>query len=269
MFARNYTKARNIIPRQGRIIRLFSTPPVCLAALSVMLIASPASHAVGVEVTRLDSPLNHYLSSVEEFKIAQDGSRVVFTGDFDTDGKKDLYVTDVDGTSPPRKLSSEDNSPAGNSQLVLSPDNLWVVYKAVNKAVYSVPLDGSSEPAIVGEAESGSIHVSSDSQWVVTTHTAPSTSYGLFSAPMDGSGAPIRLNATLPSNGAIRDVFISPDSQYVVYQFRAGVLSGPFELYSAIISGSAPSRKLDDGLMINNLGVETRILPDSRRVVYR
>jgi dipeptidyl aminopeptidase/acylaminoacyl peptidase len=88
----------------------------------------------------------------------------------------------------------------------------------------------------------------------------------LYSSPIAGTGATVRLNRDLPPDGFVFDFQITPNSQRVLYvadqdSFRV------FELYSVGVSGGTPV-KLNDEFNINGDVFDFAISPNSQRVVY-
>ena len=66
----------------------------------------------------------------------------------------------------------------------------------------------------------------------------------LFSVPITGGGAPVRVNAPLPTNGQISlDFEISPDSSTVVYRGEQNDVNIS-EIFSVPITGGPPIRLL-------------------------
>jgi Tol biopolymer transport system component len=88
----------------------------------------------------------------------------------------------------------------------------------------------------------------------------------LFSAPTDGSAAPV---AFIPPgvNNRVEKFAISPDGSRVVYLFEDSPVSDQLDLYSAPIEGGAPV-KLNGPLAAGASVEEFAISPDGSRVVY-
>src|SRR5262245_9760432 len=92
----------------------------------------------------------------DAFAISADSSRVVYLADQDNDRVNELYSAPLDGSSSALKL----NAPlTGGGEVLrdfaLSPDGSRVVYRADQDTdgavqLYSVPLDGSQAPVVLG-----------------------------------------------------------------------------------------------------------------------
>lgn len=122
-----------------------------------------------------------------------------------------------------------------------------------------------------GAATAHSLKISPNSLYAVyTADAATDSALELWSAPVDGSAAPVRLSGLLPAGESVTAFEITPDSQRVVYvaeQDTADVR----ELYSTPITASVPL-KLNGPLVAGGdvgggAGAIT-ISPDSSRVVY-
>lgn len=90
----------------------------------------------------------------------------------------------------------------------------------------------------------------------------------LYSAPLDGSRPPLRLNQiTQYGDFAYRPQF-SPDGSQAFYLYYANG-AGQAELYTAPVDGSAPPRRLNAPLPSGSYGVGLySVSPDGSRVVY-
>src|SRR5690606_3487818 len=90
--------------------------------------------------------------NVADFHLSLDSSRVVYLADQDRDEVFELYSTPLDGSGSPVKLNRP--LPSGRevfSDFQISADSSRVVYRTDRgtsgaEQVYSVPLDGSSDP---------------------------------------------------------------------------------------------------------------------------
>ena len=156
-----------------------------------------------------------------------------------------------------------------------TPDGRWVVIHRA-EGLFCVPTDGSAPERQVHPSSPASIHhvwwLTPDSQRVLYI-TEGSTNQGagkghLYSAALDGSSAPVALNASAYPAG-IGDVAISPDSHSVVY-CRVDVMRG-LGLYRARIDEAESSVPLHDPVPF---GVDVRMFTsaplftaDSSRVV--
>ena len=161
--------------------------------------------AESVKVSALPDDGGH----IAGFAVSPDNAHVVYNADQDTQDVRELYSAPLDGSAAPIKLSGEMVEGGGldqyNDGFLFSPDGGRVVYRA------------DQDTDEVNE---------------------------LYSVPVDGSAAAVKLNAELPDGGGTGSYAISPDSQYVVYtanQDSADV----FELYRVPLDGGAEPVKLD------------------------
>ncbi len=149
--------------------------------------------------------------------------------------------------------------------------------------LYSAPIGGGASPVKLNSPLSGGqdvgpvgaeiikfvpFQISPDSGRVVYfADLDVDDGFDLFSAPIDGSAAPVELASLLFFGSAIShgEFRISPDSSRVVHHVPAGL-----ELYSVPIDGSASGVRLNAPLVAGgNVGAgQFRISPDSSRVVY-
>ena len=146
------------------------------AWLVAMLVPSLASAQL-LENIKLNGPLVPG-GRTTRFQISPDSVRVVYSGDQDTDNVNELYSVLADGSSVPVKL----NGPlvlGGNvaTTFQISPDSSYVVYRADQDT------NGVQE---------------------------------LYSAPIDGSSVPVKLNGSLVLGGDVSTFRISPESARVV-----------------------------------------------------
>jgi Tol biopolymer transport system component len=150
-----------------------------------------------------------------------------------------------------------------------------VVFRAVANGgtvaeLFSVSIAGGT-PIRINEAMFswvGNYLTSPDSSTVLYTDDARSSSGGwdLFSAPIDGSGVPVRLNGNLVTNGAVRDFELSLDGSNVVYMADQEAASRN-ELYSVPVAGGTVI-KLNPQLPLGGRIYSATITPDSSTVVY-
>lgn len=92
--------------------------------------------------------------------------------------------------------------------------------------------------------------------------------FELFSAPTDGSAAPVRLNATLTQHGDVSDRFaLSPDGLHVAF-LADGHTNTVDELYCAPVDGSAPAARVSTHAAVEFVTV-FRFTPDSTRLVFQ
>jgi len=208
---------------------------------------------------------------------------VVYTTDADVADRRELYVVAVDGGSSPLKL----NPPLASGQfvkrfLVGAGDRVafTIGSSGTNDMPWSAPLDGSTParelaPARPAGRTISSLWISPDGGHVLylANHDSPTT-VELYSVPIDGSQAPVRLNSPLVAGGNVgvptqldRGIKISPNSSRVVFVADQDV-DELRELYTAPLDGSAPSVELVSLSGASDVS-DFQITPDSRHVLYR
>ena len=216
--------------------------------------------------------------------ISPDSSRVVYIADQDTDDVYELYSVPIGGQASGIKLNEAMGLNEYVADFQISPDSNWVVYRAVRVTplinvaeLFSVPIVGPvtevkklNGTLVAGGNVSSSFEISSDSARVVYLADQEKDNVTeLFSVPIGGLAAGIKLNKTLVANGNLNGFRISPDSNWVVYgadQEKDDVT----ELFSVPIGGPLSAGiKLNKTLMLNGSVEGGLISPDSNRVVYR
>ena len=230
--------------------------------------------------------------------ISPDGSTVVYWSGQRFENIGQLYSVPIDRSTPPVRLT---NIPENIGQAFggkITPDGSHVLFVAGRVLgivqLYSTPLDGSAFETKLSRRTQTSINshdslvfrISPDSKYVVySEEESKPRVFELFSVPVDGSKARVKLNATLPTGGSVeagkgtRNVFqISSDSSRVVYvadQDTVDVL----ELYSVPIDRSKAPIKLNPPLVSggnvmtfgahSNSSLAIEITGNNERVLYR
>ncbi len=172
--------------------------------------------------------------SVSAFAISPDGVRVVFIADKDTAGLPELYSVPAGGSTAPVKLSTGlpfGSGDAGVSAFQITPDSTRVVFLA--------------DPNTGGGMDE------------------------IFSAPIDASGAPVRLNAG--GEAPVTAFGITPDgTRAVFFGVDTTFASGATEVFSALIGSASSAVQLSDIGQGNVQGnaVAADFSPDGARVIY-
>ena len=179
----------------------------------------------------------------------------------------------IDGSATPTKLNGPLVFGGGvYADPQVSPDGTCVVYRAELDAsnvieLFSVPIDGGvapvklNGPIVIGGDVTGPFAISPDGQWVVYVAEQDDDRVGeLYSVPIDGSEAAVKLSIPLAFGDFLREFQISADSIRVVY--RATINKN--DLFSVPIDGSFPS------VQLNSASVSTgfHVTADATRVVY-
>src|SRR5262245_1751150 len=225
-----------------------SSPPVVLA-----------SYSGGAQGPAISRP-----------RFSPDGKHILFQ--LYQDGLTDLYSVPSSGGALPAKLG-----PAPGADYFFTPDGK-VVYSDLS-SIYSAPLDGSASATTLASLGSPNTFVD---YGIGVGRVAYLATFGgvreVYSVPIDGSSAPIKLNAPFVSGGAagVPGLFaVTPDGRRVLYQADAET-DEVSELYSVPIDGSAAPVKLSGVLapggdvvaMGSGLAHAALVLPDSSRIVY-
>ncbi|NJN18146.1 MAG: hypothetical protein HC822_18710 [Oscillochloris sp.] len=237
----------------------------------------------GGSAIRLNPPLSAPYFVDSSFVIDPSGSRVVYLAAQERSGVLELFSVPISGGSVAR-LNVPPPTNGDILSFAISPDPSvpQVIYQGDQDRndmieLFRAPLDGSSDPVkLNGELPPGgsvslnAFAISPDGRWVV--YQADQDAGGvveLFSAPLDGSGASIKLNGPFSGEGDIEfDGFrISPDSRLVVYRADQRI-DGRVELFRVPISGGIAVRVNGDLPQSGDV-FTAEIAAGSDQVVYR
>lgn len=226
--------------------------------------------------------------------LSPDGSRVVYVGE--SASAFELFSVAVDGSGAPVQLNDL-AAPRGTPRypFAITPDGARVYYwtdQETNdvRELFSVPIGGGAPPTKLsgtlvpggdvgitasGATGFGRVEVSADGARLVYQGDALVDGViELFSAPIDGSAAPARLNAPLSAGRTIVQFAIAGSSRVV---YRADQAADEvYELFSVPIDASAPPLRLNAPLVAGGdvaalSGVfqpAFAISPDGERVAY-
>lgn len=192
--------------------------------------------------------------SAHEFDIAADSSRVVFTADYATDDVRDLYTTPIAGPADAMVAFTAMSGALDAWNPAVSSDSQWVVYELHSGpdnpvAILSVRIsDGEIRPIKNHGAccaEITAVTPSADGpDRVVYRRTGAAAVSGdaeMWSAPVDDSQAPIRLNVDNAHPQEVRNEYVAGDA--LVYQSderEPGVL----EVFEAPLDAPSESRRI-------------------------
>jgi Tol biopolymer transport system component len=236
-------------------------------------------YSVPIDGSSAPTKLNGSLpvgGSVQYFVISPDGSTVVYMASQDTRTKRELYSVPIDGSSAPIKLNGPLPLGGNVNGVIILPDGTRVIYLADQETnevveVYSVPIDGSSAPIKLNGTLTSGGNVTGNWRWspdssrlIYNADQDVDEVYELFSVPVDGSSAEVKLNLS----GDFTWIFgyaVTADSSTVIY-----LLPDPLEeLYAVPIGGPASSSvKLNGSLPAGGFVRGFTFGPDSTRVVY-
>ncbi len=243
------------------------------------------------------------------FRISPGGSRVLYWADQDEDEVFELFSVPLDGSQAPVQV----NGPlvlGGDVQFTptflpaeafapMTPDGSRVLYVADQEQdelfeLYSAPIDGS-EPAVKLSAvlvPGGDVVLSTppfgpNPIWPQVSPDGSSAVYRadqeaddvieLYSVPLDGSRAPLKLNQPLGPAGDVFSALVSPDGAWVLYVASLDAF-GPGELFRVPLPGRRlETRRLQGpGRVRLNVHLDpfesvsrVSISPDGSRVLYQ
>ncbi len=214
---------------------------------------------------------------VFRFQISPDGALVVYYADERVNDVGELYSVPIDGSSARVRLGAR---PFLEHRI--SPDSSRVVYIDDSFELHSVLIDASAPPVRLDQPANpwGSVNtflLGGDRVVYRADHDIDGVDE-LYSAPIDGSQSPVKVNGRLVPGGFVSYGFqISPDASRVVYLATQDTPS-VLELYSAPIDpggrrirrpGVPLAVKLNGPLVAGgSISGPFLIGPDSQRVVY-
>lgn len=248
-----------------------------------------------VEPVRLNQDLVTGSHIHGRFLITPDGGRVLYLGEVAALHRPELFSVPIGGSSPPIKLNGA-LVPGGyvgfygedvdiRAYVQVTPDGSRAVYLADQDVdgrdeLYSVPTDGSAAAVkLNGALTSGGdvaeyAAISPDGTRVVYRADAIADGrFELYSVPVDGSAAAVRISGTMVAGGSVRGgsrpvvLFAGNRVLYLADQDTDEVV----ELYSAPIDGSAPAVRVS-GPMVSGGDVVLdgfEAIPSGDKVFYR
>ena len=219
---------------------------------------------------------------VYAYDFSADSAYVLFVGAYEVDStRRPLYSRPVTLAEPATRLSEHT---FGNSSVwydfVSSADGSMVVYQGSlsvpgQRDVYARPVDGSGsqvrlseDPVPGGEVLLGSLRIAPDGSRAIYRGTLDdNTKAELYSARMDGVGAPLKLNDTPVNGGGVLFPEVTPDSSRVVYRGDL-VVDGQQQLFSARIDQEGTQVELSESASGGGVFGHA-VSPDGQVVVYR
>lgn len=213
-------------------------------------------------------------TSVSEFAISADSSRVAYIGAPIAGGDSVLWSIDLQGGAPIQlsgTLVLSSNS--FQTDLLISADSSVVVFKATDgfttPELYSVAIGGggavklSGTPQVSGSTFLSDFAIGPNSSRVVYRAKQASTLTELFSVPISG-GSQTRLNSNLQALGTVSEFVISPDGNWVTYLADASV-DQRIDAFSVPIDGGAVNL-LSESFGSSGDTFQVEFTPDSARV---
>ena len=190
--------------------------------------------------------------SVSSFEVSPTANRVVYVANANDFQVRDLFAVDIAPGAlpvqldPPLPSGGSLTSSVNSNWFQVSADGTRVVYLADQQTddvfeLFGVPMSGGTAVLLSGSVVSGFLNVvdfriDPTSNRVVFDVTNWSST-ALYSAPLDGSGAPIELH------DSVVDWKIDPTGARVVFQASLYSHRRP-DLWSRAIDGSSPAVEL-------------------------
>ena len=167
---------------------------------------------------------------------------------------EELYSARLDGVGPSVALAPPppEGTPAGDVlSYQLTPDGSQALYTADRRGngIYELfrrdaegrgPAQRVHAPLVTGQELAG-FRVTADSTRVV--YRLHDGNYQLFSAPLDGSAAEVRLSPDLGGQHDVGETVLSHDSRWVVFSGNLDS-NDSTEIYRVPVDGSAAPRRL-------------------------
>ena len=230
-----------------------------IAASVLLTLVHLASLAVA-QTMRLNGTLPQSLAggSPRDFAVSADGTRVVFSGDFETIGRVELWSAPADHSAPPAKLSGSLLTGGGVTSFVLVGTR--AVYHASldgRNELFSVPIDGSAGPIRLDPLR----RVVEFAPTPDGTRIVYRTLSELFSVPIDGSAAPVEL---MNSPETCVAFYVAPAGGRVVARWNGAV----DEYRAQSVLGTGPVLVIDTPIQENNALELVRFSNDGTRFFH-
>jgi len=226
---------------------------------------------------QLSSPLGSD-RNVDSFVVSADGAVVAYLADEVVNNEYELFLVPTDGSAAPDRLTPvlANGRVLGGYQF--APDGSHVVYEtipgggATAEQLFSVRTSDETVTALYPGGVT-SFRISPDCARVVFLREPAPASWRneLFSVPISGGSAALRINPDFVSGGEVEEYALTPDSLQVLYRGDAETLSS-HELYRVPIvpSGAPVATKLHPSLAAGrSVASGFRITADSAHVVFR
>ena len=216
--------------------------------------SQPAQKLSGTTAT---SPDNAVLG----FQLGSDGVWAVYHL-----GRGGLHAVRVDGSAAPISLGA---ASVYAVVYAITPDGTRVISLQDGATLDVRNLDGSGTPLPLVSGDIAALAFTPDASRVLYLDTVRVAQYfprRLFSAPLDGSAAPLQLSAAVPPQGSVNSFQIDADGTRAVYLGDQDV-AGRKELYSVPVAGGTPVR-LNGPLVANGTVTQFGLSAQTNRVVY-
>ncbi len=210
-------------------------------------------------------------------QVSPDSEWVVYAHDPNTAFARELFAVRRWGGTPVR-LSALLPTGSAIFRFEITPDSRRVVYEVDQEVtgqreIYSVPIGGPAGASVQVSPEPGAgeearfFYLASSGQRVVSILCATNC-LSIWSAPVDGSSAPIQLSDPIAADRQITPgLTVAPGSDRLIYLSDRLVL-GHLDLWSVPADGSAPPVKLNPALVAGGGVNRGLVSPDGSRVFY-
>ncbi|MEQ8818947.1 MAG: hypothetical protein RLY93_01785 [Sumerlaeia bacterium] len=247
-----------------------------------LFVAPADGSSVPVRVTN-DFPVSGDVE--DEFLFTPDSSTVIYTGDQDVNGDREIYSVPADGSSSPTQLNNA--LPTGgdvdNGGVLISADGGTVFFTGDARVngffeLFAAPVDGSSAAVLISPAMTSTTGVSEgfcaltpDGSRIVYLADADTNGiFEIYSVPTDGSQAATKLNDPLITGGQVIGSLpqITADGSTVVY-LADQITDEAIEVFAVPVDGSTTATRLNSPLTAGQNVTNFAISPDGQRVAYR
>ena len=287
----NVASGFRVSPDGSRVVYLASRDDIAFTLRGLELFGAPVDgSSPAVRISQPLAAVGTVGTFAGTFEISPDSSRVVYLADPYRTDTVELFMTAIDGSSPPVHLNQPfhrfGTTVSGHQvdepierevqHFRISPDGSRVVYEADQDQafvfeLYTVPIDRSQRPR--------KLHPPLDTGRVSLVGISPDSERVLFllggqlhSAAIDARGPSIVLTEPPLVPGSCGTVTIAPDSSRVAFVARTEG-SNFSELFSAPLDGSQSPTKLSAAFPQGSEGfcaINTpfKLAPQGGRVVY-
>jgi len=221
-------------------------------------------------------------------RISADSARVVYLADQQMNDRLELYSVPADDSAGPVKLSGTlPLTGSVQSYFQLDPAGLRVFFVADAQTdevfeLFTSPIDASSARVklsgtlvaggdVLAAATRDGLVQFGQGRVAYTADALQDEVIELFSAPVDASAPPVRLNTQLPTGGDVRfgGVLASADGSTVFYRADQ-TTNDVFELFRVPIDGSAAPVRVNLALPSGgDVEPDVRLIARGNRLFYR
>ncbi len=213
--------------------------------------------------------------------VSANGEWIVYAQDADADEAFELWSVRRSGGTPVR-LTALLPPGTGVVDFGITQDSRRVIYVAAQESasreVFTVPIGGPAaaslkvSPALAPGEDGVFLGLSRDGAHILTAIFVSGSAFrSLWTAPVDGSAAPVLLTETLPADRAIVQTQVSRRSDRLFY-ISDRVTHQQYELYSVDVDGSAAPVKLNPAMIplgdVDTSNFSFTESPDGTRLLF-